>query len=96
MESEKYNRRKVTESDFQKKMSGSRFGPKRGQNGVKVKMKLFEIFSKSLNYFFYSFYMIIEVISALLFAKTACLAKTWFCRYGGKRGSKGGQNGAFP
>ena len=42
----------MAESDFQKKMSGSRFGPKRGQNGVKVKMQLFGIFSKSLHYFF--------------------------------------------
>ena len=93
MESEKYNRRKVAESDFQKKMSGSRFGPKRGQNGVKVKMQLFGIFSKSLHYFFYSFYMLIEVISALLFAKTACLAITWFWTFGGKKGSKRGQTG---
>ena len=39
--------RKVTEPDFPKKIMGSRFGAKRGQNGVK--MEFFEIFSKSLH-----------------------------------------------
>ena len=68
-----------------------------GQKGVKMGSKSkcsFSGFSRKVFItFFYSFYMLIEVISALLFAKTACLAKTWFWTFGGKKGSKRGQTG---
>ena len=67
----------------------SRYGAKRGQNGVK--MKFFGIFSKILHLFFQIFYMLIGVNSGHLLAKTACPAKIWLSRYrvkGVKRGSK--------
>ena len=58
-------------------------------------MEFFEIFSKSLHQFSQILYMVIDINSAHLLAKTACPAKIWFSRYRVKRGSDGGQNGVF-
>ena len=68
-----------------------------GEKGVKtgVKMGFFDYSSKSLYCFFYRYYMLIEVNSAHLLVKTACLGKIWFSRYGAKRGQNGGQNVFF-
>ena len=60
-----------------------------GQKGVKtwVKIDFSYNISKSLHLFFQIFYMLIEVNSALLLAKTAYLAKIW------QKSDKSGQNG---
>ena len=68
-----------------------------GSKGVKwgSKMDFFHYISKSLHLYFQTFYMLLEANSALLLAKTACLSKFWFLRYGVKRGQPGSKMDFF-
>ena len=87
MELGKDKARKVTLADFRKKIFRSRFRGKRGQIGPRNDS--FNIISKRLHLFFLIFCMWLEVINALLLAKTARPAKIWFRSHGPKGGQIG-------
>ena len=74
--------RKAAKPNFwKKKVPSSQEGPKSPKNGWK--MRFFGFWQKSSPFIFFVFYLIMKVL--LVFqrsAKTTCLGKFWFLRYG--------------